>query len=361
MKITKVAVFSTCLRFGGGERVGVNIANSLAADPAMNVSLIVYDASKSDFKVDDRVTVRSLAEPLRIEGISAQGAAFLRKVRKVEQLVSVERYDYSISIMSSLNLITLFAKLKNCRKIITEHNVINKSNWLLEAITKFLKSRLYKRAYKIVAVSEGVKQGLLRSIGVLDIDVIYNPIELDTIALKKDEPLEHNFGDYILGVGRLTEQKGFDLLVDSFAMLAGTNLNLVILGEGPDKEALLQQASNLGVRDRLFFPGFVNNPYKYMKNAACFVLSSRWEGFGLVVAEALASDAKVVSFDCESGPAEILLNGKCGALVPKNDTKALSKAILKAIKTRYPSPEDSLARFKAPIIAAKYCDLLHEA
>lgn len=358
MKKTKIGIFSTCLRFGGGERVGVNIANALAADPTLEVMLLVYDAEKSCFEVDERVIIRSIGEPLAIKGIFAQGRAFLRKVRKVEQEVNNEGFDYSISIMSSLNIITLFANLGDCRKIITEHNVANKSNWLLESITGFLKTRLYRKAYKIVAVSEGVKESLCRRLGPLSVDVIYNPIDLEQIKLKKEEKVGPEFGKYILGVGRLTAQKGFDLLLKGFAKMQETDIKLIILGEGEEKQALLQLAEELGVGGRVFFPGFVENPYKYMKNSACFVLSSRWEGFGLVLAEALASDAKVVSFDCESGPSEILEDGKYGELVPPGDVARLSIAIARTLNRARINPTESLKRFDVDVIAAKYRALL---
>ncbi len=109
-------------------------------------------------------------------------------------------------------------------------------------------------------------------------------------------------------------------------------------------------------------PGFVNNPYPYMSNADVFVLSSRWEGFGIVIAEAMACGTPVVSTDCPSGPAEILENGRYGKLVPVGDSDAVAEAILETL-SHPPDVSASVARamqFSVENSAIKYIELFRE-
>jgi glycosyltransferase involved in cell wall biosynthesis len=101
----------------------------------------------------------------------------------------------------------------------------------------------------------------------------------------------------------------------------------MILGEGEERQPLEALARELRLDADVALPGFVSNPYAYMKRAAVFAASSRWEGFGNVLVEAMACGAPVVSTDCPSGPREILEGGRHGLLVPVGDAQALARAI----------------------------------
>jgi glycosyltransferase involved in cell wall biosynthesis len=133
----------------------------------------------------------------------------------------------------------------------------------------------------------------------------------------------------VVAVGRLAFQKGFDVLLHAHARLraAGVDHHVAILGEGERRDELTALVQALGVSDSVFMPGFVTNPYSLMRAARAFVLPSRFEGFGMVVAEALAVGVPVVATDCESGPAEILGEGRYGVVVPVDDVPALERAI----------------------------------
>ena len=135
---------------------------------------------------------------------------------------------------------------------------------------------------------------------------------------------------------------------------------LVILGEGKKRTELEMLAQKLGVAADVNLPGWVDNPLAWMARAAVFVLSSAWEGFGNVVAEALACGCPVVSTDCPSGPAEILDGGAYGPLVPVGDDAALAKAILSVMETP-PDPDRLQARaamFSADRAAERYLEVL---
>jgi glycosyltransferase involved in cell wall biosynthesis len=106
----------------------------------------------------------------------------------------------------------------------------------------------------------------------------------------------------------------------------------MILGDGEDRPELQTLVQELGLEEAVALPGFVDNPYKFMKRADVFVLSSKWEGLPTVLIEALACGCPVVSTDCPSGPAEILEGGRWGPLVPVGDAGSLAKAILQVLE-----------------------------
>jgi glycosyltransferase involved in cell wall biosynthesis len=136
----------------------------------------------------------------------------------------------------------------------------------------------------------------------------------------------------VLGVGRLHRQKDFPTLLRAFATLrAQRPARLVILGEGAERESLEAMARELGIAEDVLMPGFVDNPAAWMRRAGVFVLSSAWEGFALVVLEALAVGCAVVSTDCPHGPREILADGIFGALVPVGDAGAMATAMAAAL------------------------------
>ena len=187
---------------------------------------------------------------------------------------------------------------------------------------------------------EGVADDVARLTGIPadTIRVIYNPVVTPAVLAKMQQPVDHPWfaaGEppVILGVGRLVSQKDFPTLVEAFAIVRQQrSARLMILGEGEDREKLEAQISALGLQDDVALPGFAENPYAYMAHANVFALSSIFEGFGNVVAEAMAAGTAIVSTDCPSGPAEILEGGRYGKLVPVNDPAALAEGILATLE-----------------------------
>ncbi len=170
--------------------------------------------------------------------------------------------------------------------------------------------------------------------------VIYNPIVDEELLRKAEEPVDHPFfGEgrppVILAAGRLHVSKDFPTLLRAFSLVRReVPSRLLILGEGEKRRELEELAEELGIREDLDMPGFVKNPYKYMRRASVFVLSSQWEGLPTVLVEAMACGCPVVSTDCPSGPAEILQGGECGLLVPPRNAEELAAAILRVLKDK---------------------------
>ena len=190
---------------------------------------------------------------------------------------------------------------------------------------------IFGSAEKIITPSEGVKAGLVQHYRVSTdkVAVVYNPV--DNASVHRTTPADVAY-PFILSAGRLHSQKGFDTLIRSFAKIGRqVDVHLCILGKGKLEPELSALAQTLGVADRVHFLGFQPNLWAYMKVARLFVLSSRYEGFGNVLIEAMASGCPVVSFDCDYGPSEIIHHAEDGWLVADGDEESLAKAIRKLL------------------------------
>jgi glycosyltransferase involved in cell wall biosynthesis len=198
---------------------------------------------------------------------------------------------------------------------------------------------LYGRADHLVAISHGVGSAteniLQRKPG--SIPVIHNPVITPDFARKLAEPPVHRWFDgsgipVLLAAGRLTRQKDYPMMLRAFAaVLKRRSARLIILGDGEDREDLIRLSSELAITEHVDFAGFNSNPYAVMRAADLFLLSSRWEGFANVVAEALACGTPIVSTDCPSGPSEIMAAGAYGELVPVGNADAFADAILRTL------------------------------
>jgi len=223
---------------------------------------------------------------------------------------------------------------------------------------------LYPLADVRIACSKTAANDLAHLSGIARdrIEVIYNPISPPKrIASNANvEALWGGKGPRIITVGSLKEQKNHALLLDAIARLENRDAMLMILGQGHLHDRLVQQASELGIDDRMIFPGFSVDPWPYLASADLFVLSSDYEGFPLVLAEAMHAGLKVVSTDCVSGPAEMLDGGRYGRLVPCGDADALAKAIDAALAERA-DPTAIRARavtMAGPAMIDRYTELL---
>ena len=201
----------------------------------------------------------------------------------------------------------------------------------LRALQNFAVRISYRRADRLVAISDGVGAQLARRFGIdsTRVSTIHNAVDVSTVRARADE-LAGNLPThpFIVAAGRLVPQKGFDLLIRAFAArLQERPISLVIAGEGPERSALEALARTVNLQGRVYFPGFVRNPWSYFARAAAFVCSSRWEGFGNVIIEAMACGVPVVSTDCDYGPREIIRHGQSGLLVPVENVEALATAI----------------------------------
>jgi len=223
----------------------------------------------------------------------------------------------------------------------------------------------YTRADCVIALSSGVAETLVEQLPTILKRVVVIPnagydrgverlaLEAPAISVPK--------GPWFLGCGRLTAQKDFLTLLRAFARIKDeTGAELWILGEGEARPKLEREIATLHLESSVRLPGFVQNPFAFMARASAFVLSSRWEGFGNVLTEAMACGTPVISTDCPHGPGEILQGGRWGELVAVADVAALAQAMRRSLReralvqVRAAAARDYVTRFEANEITPQY-------
>jgi len=189
---------------------------------------------------------------------------------------------------------------------------------------------LYKIPYCVIAPSKGVAHGLEKLIlNKIQINFIPNPIKLKYIQEMALTPEKYSFiipEIYILAVGSLSHQKGFDRLISIFSKIKIKNLHLIIIGEGGKRDELQRLIHLYELEKRVIMPGTVENPFYLYRNALCLTLTSRYEGWPNVINEAIACSCPVVSYNCKYGPSEIL-NQSNGFLIDEGDENGIIDAV----------------------------------
>ena len=218
--------------------------------------------------------------------------------------------------------------------------------------------RYYPRLTRLIAVSDGVNADLceLTCLPRAQVVTVRNPVVDDSLRALAEEPIGHPWvkdknGSLIVSVGRLSHSKDYPTLIQALALMNNRAARLVILGEGGDRPRLEKLISELRLEDRVHLPGFVDNPFSWMRAAQLFALSSVIEGSGNVLVEAMALGIPVVTTDCPSGPAEIVDGGRHGLLVPMRDPLALAAALDKALTQ--PTDKNQLMEAARPFEAVE--------
>ena len=287
--------------------------------------------------------------PAKVNLIDLRVKKLLLSLNLVGAYLKKQKPAVLISANERVNIVALLAKkiYRSKTKLIISVHVNNTEQMARQGASIYRKIIIrlarwtYKWADSVVAVSEGVAADVaaLFSVPPEKIHVIYNPIINSNLGDKINEPVEHPWFKQekcpvVIGVGRLNRQKDFLTLIKSLREIKKViaDTKLIILGEGQQRRELENEIKMLRLEKDVYMPGFVENPYSYLKNSSVFVLSSAWEGFGNVLVEAMATGTPVVSTDCPSGPAEILKNGKYGPLVPVGDANSLAREVVAILK-----------------------------
>ncbi len=386
MGTPKLAALLSCQFVGGGEIAVFRICKWLAENGGLDVYLLwaLFEEKRANelFKhVPSPLKPMPVLVPTFQVGTKYFGALPMTVLGLAKHLREMTP-DLMLSIGASGNVPSVLAKrfsegrfpivlLEQIHLSTTIHALSNLgiSARLYWKLVRQLVKRFYPYADAIVACSKGVAEDLVQSMKVPreQVHVIYNPTDPD-IDAKAQEPVDHpwfneNKIPVILSVARLDPQKDLQTLIRAFSIVRKERpARLAILGEGSERPKLKGLVRELGLEEDVWMPGFVDNPFKFMKRSAVFVLSSRFEGFGMVIAEALAVGTPVVSTDCPSGPSEILEGGKWGKLVPVGDHEKLAEAILETIEN--PPDREKLKErgrdFSIDKIGQQYLQLITE-
>ncbi|MPQ44207.1 glycosyltransferase [Clostridium tarantellae] len=342
-KKIKITFVLNNLEGGGAERILTNIVNSLDREKFIpNIFLFEKQG----------VYLNYLNEDVQVEcGVNK----FYKSKNKILNSVGYVKKHVQINTII-LNKLCSFAKdsdvvvgfLEGVPTYITSKMSKKNKNkkyisWIHSNLIDYfpdkhikLSRKYYKNIDKVFCVSKECEKIALYLFPDLKnkIETIYNPICINEIIDKANvESSDINLpkGKKIIAIGRLVYNKGFDVLIKAFKkVIEKEDCTLIILGEGEEKKSIENLILELDIKEKVIMPGFVDNPYKYLKKSDLFVLSSKFEGLPTVLIEALALDKKIVATKC-SGVSEILNDGEFGYLSEIDNVEDLANNILKAL------------------------------
>jgi GalNAc-alpha-(1->4)-GalNAc-alpha-(1->3)-diNAcBac-PP-undecaprenol alpha-1,4-N-acetyl-D-galactosaminyltransferase len=295
------------------------------ADRGDQVTLLTFDdGGDPEYPVHSAVQRRSLGL-LAESKVWVQGLwRNLHRVRVLRRAIRESHPDIIVSLMDHTNVLTLLAARRLGVPVIVNEQ-IDPSLYHIGRTWNFLRRYAYPWADALVCPANRSLSRFQAMIGVHGC-VIPNPFPLPGRVAGREQDKS---GRVMIAMGRLVHQKGFDLLLKAFSMIAAKypEWSLTVLGEGPLRADLEAQTEALHLAGRIRWAGLVEDPFPALCGADLFVFSSRFEGFGLALAEAMACGLPVVSFDCPEGPSDIIRNGVDGVLVPPEDVSALAAAL----------------------------------
>lgn len=369
----RLAVLISFSGQGGVERMVMNLVRQLALFSELQIDLLLIRAQGPHLvDIPENINVIHLRARHTLTSIP-ELTRYIRRQRPDAMLVAKDRAGRAALTANALaKIVANHAQVKvntrivirlgtNLSTALAQRSAFNR--WLRTAPMRFL----YPRAYKVIAVSEGVRQDtlLLARLSPDAVEVVRNPVITDAMLSGAGESNPHPWlaGDtpVVLGVGRLSRQKDFPTLINAFAKARQSrDLRLIILGEGGDREALQQLINRLGIADAVAMPGFDANPYRWLSRADLFVLSSRWEGSPNALTEALALGVPSISTRCPSGPDETLAEGRYGTLLEMGDSDAMAEAMLATLVSPLPAAtlKQAVSEYKDHISAQHYLRLL---
>ena len=378
--MNKIAFITQNLYFGGVQRVVSKLANHFAENNY--VSIILFENKPIAFDIDERIKIHILPEKIldplvlskRDVGLTLKAGEELYndRVFHLKEMVKYLDADVFVSFEDYNNLISIEAVksvFKDKRLIVSSR--VSIENQYKGTFVHLLNNdfyvnhikKLYKKADRVISVSEGVRLEL-QQLGIGSV-VIQNGIDINEINTLAREDTE--FKDYIVNVGRLyNKQKGQEDLIKAFAMIKDSiKEDLLIIGDGPDRGYLNDLINAFGLKGRIKIIGFARNPYKYMKNSKFFVFPSYYEGFPNALLEAMACGCACICYDFEPSGAFISDNGQYIRLVKKGDIEGLASAMKEFCnnKNRLSSYQDlSLKRiemFDMPVVLKKWEEVIY--
>ncbi len=349
------------LNAGGAERVFIQLANKFAS-MGFSVEILLFQKTGA--------LLSEVSSQIKIVDMDVSNMYF-----SFPSLVSYLKAVKPDVLFSTLEFASLSALLARRLSGVKTRIVVvvsvaisqHRRSRIKKILEHWLISLIYPWADKIVTVSRAATQDLIdyAKLSPEHVQTIYNPIISEDMLLQLNDTVPHHFyregqPQVILGVGRLVEQKDFATLIHAFDYVRKhIPVHLLILGEGKERANLENIVHSLGLDHEVDLPGFVINPFAYMRKSSVFVLSSRWEGLPSVLIQALACSCPVVSTNCPTGPDEILDGGKYGHLTTIGDPEVLGQAILRSLQGDHRKPPaDWLDQFRMEPVIQQYLKII---
>lgn len=359
----RVAFLLPGLSAGGAERVVSILANRLAAIGwRITVVTLANADAPSYYAFDPAVSLCRLGLPPKVRGPVAKSWAVLARIVRLRRAFRQIEPDTVVSFLTRTNVLALMALTgTGVPVIVSERN--NPELQMVGPIWSWFRGWFYPRAFGLVTITQGAMDWYPRSTRQRQW-VIANPVE-------PPAPVAHQRSTTktMTAVGRLVPQKGFDRLLEAWARIATgyPDWKLVIWGEGPERQALEAQCVRLGIVQSVSLPGVTQRPGAWVEQSDVFVLPSRYEGWGNVLAEAMAAGLPSISFDCRWGPAVLIESGVNGLLVPDGDVAALAEALRRmmadaALRMQLgAAARQSMDRFSPAMIVSQWKEAIESA
>jgi len=325
----KVAFFVHALSGGGTERVVSRVLRSLDRNRFRPILILI---EKKGVYLDDVPP----DVPVLDCGGGAKGGRW-RRMRTFAGFLKAERPDVLMSFLWYANAFAVLGRHLSGTKprlILSERSTVlgSREGFPEEALRRLAIRFLYRAGERIFVNSDSLRMQFIDHFGFPreKVRTIHNPLDIDMIVAQSAEPGNPvsggNRGGTIVGMGRFSREKGFDLLIRAMARVRAP-AKLLLLGEGRDEAKLRLLVKESGVPGKVEFLGFRKNPYPVIRLATMFVLPSRYEGFPNGLAEAMALGIPCIATRCRTGPEELITDGVNGLLVPVEDPEAMAEAI----------------------------------
>lgn len=328
----RLLIYIHSLENGGAERVVANLANYWASLGWAVMVVTVTPQARDFYVLDAGVGRRCLDLAGQGGGLFAGVVRTARRACALRRVLREVQPAVALSAMHTANVVLALAAhgLPGVRTVGSEHNFPPKAP--MGVVWETLRRHAYGHLHAVVALTHECAHWLERHSHARRVPVIPNPV---VWPLSQHAPLVNPATScapgrqILLGVGRLSEEKNFTTLIAIFARLATLHpdWDLVILGEGAQRAALSAQVQAGGLGQRVFLPGSVGNVGDWYARASLYAMSSHFEGFPNTLVEAMAYGVPAVSFDCDTGPRDIIRHGIDGVLVAPGDVEGMASAL----------------------------------
>lgn len=348
--MSKIVLVIPTLMQGGAERVISILANEWAKK-GHEVTLVLLVKSSKFYELDQRVNCVQFDLDVT-HGTFKKALGYGKLLLQIRKQIKKCKPDFVLSFLDQYNILTLLAtRFLKVKVFISDRaNPYEKIAGSIE----FLKKKVYKFSDGIIAQTSLAKEVLSAKTKHKNIRIIPNPVFIHTVNNKVEKE------NIILSVGRLVREKAQHFLLDMISEIDEPGWKLVILGDGPLRDQLEEKIKHLNIADKVILKGQVSEVGEWLEKSSIFVFSSISEGFPNALVEAMAVGLPCVSFDCDAGPKDVIINNQNGILIPVGDVEALTRNVTDLIRNknlRTSISEEALkigADLNASEIAQKY-------
>lgn len=330
----RITFVISSLNSGGAERALTGLANYWCRE-GHEINIIKYQKGEEFYALDEKIKLHTInvneKSNCKVLGIFNN----INRIIKIRNKIIENNPDFVISFIDKNNILSILAtRGLNLKLVISERT--NPEVLRIGKIWNFLRKLMYKKADALVVQTAAVAKWSNSIVESNKVFII--PNSLDKSRLIEISSLEKEYKDKkpkmtIVSMGRLSYEKGHDLLIESFEIVSKKipNLYLEIIGDGPLKQQLKSKVNALNLSDNVIFHGHIKEPFYILNKADLFILPSRVEGFPNALLEAMGIGLPSISFDCKYGPSELITHNENGFLVEPENVKMMAEYIYKII------------------------------